>query len=130
LSAEAWWKPTDPKPVIRVCQFHIIQAIGRADFYASTSEDGELDGSKKSKAKRNKKVSVGLDPRSDIAYAFRRIQRYRSDDPRPWEDWVSEFDDAIRAICDKHGISDASQIIIDYFDRNWFSPYWRGVYLN
>jgi hypothetical protein len=123
----AFSRPDDPEPVIRLCQFHVIQAIGRADFFAvdgATEQSGKrVKGAKK---KGRRRIAIGVEARSDICQALRLIQRFRRSDPKPWEDWLEEFRDRIRRICEKWDIEEAEEVILEYFDRHWFSDYWRS----
>lgn len=110
------------EPIIRVCQFHVIQAIGRADFY------GEIEGvSKRSSRRGNKKkrVAVSLEARSDMCKAFRRVQRYRGKNGEKFDTYRARFESEIEAICTKHLIQDAKESILTYFEHSWFSDYWR-----
>jgi hypothetical protein len=138
------------KPVIRICQFHVAQAIGRADFHsdeedtfqAATSENPDTSTGntskkttkarlkkKKTRRQRGRKLSVCKEARNAIVRAFRRIQRYRASDEEPFESYLEAFRSDVRNVCKEYGIVEAVQPILDYFDRNWFSDLWRRVYL-
>lgn len=122
------FKPVFPKANIRVCQFHVMQAIGRADFYKGDTDAGVGNGGDGESGKVGRRISVPLHARAAIAAAFRRVQRYRGDDGVPWEKskHLAQFRRAVTDITDRHGISSIRPRILAYFDHCWFRPYWRS----
>ena len=114
-----------PDSTIRVCLFHIIQAIGHADF-----TDGDVDLGKLRTKKRKKGVirgAVSLKARNTMVAAFCKVQRYRgSIDPKPWCSYRNEFEVDVQAICDDHDIESMIVRILRYFDKYWFTEFWRS----
>jgi hypothetical protein len=118
--------PEFPGAVIRICQFHVTQAIGRADFDA-----GDIDprnhSQKKKKDKKKQCVAVSMRARSAFTNAFRRIQRFCGDeDPEPWSIHKERFDEEISVACEEHEVTEIYSQVIHYFEKYWFSSFWRG----
>lgn len=110
-----------PGAIVRVCQFHVVQAIGRADFHA-TKPDGTSTQTKN-------RVTVGLPLRRDVTNLFRRVQRFRGQaDPKSWEEYRRDFDEGVREACEKHDNEAAAAPVLTYFEKYWFSEYWRSDY--
>jgi hypothetical protein len=125
-------------PVIRICQFHVVQAVGRADFWSSW--DGTEDSvakplhvrenkqsKKRTKTQSRRKLAVSTEARSDFVQAFRILQRYRAGDTEPFEAHFEQFKQRIQRATVKHGIPEASSPVISYFQKNWLSPLWRSM---
>ena len=92
---------------IRVCQFHIVQAILR--WMAST-------------------VKVPQDVKVIIIQHFRLVQRCRNTPDDPWEKSLGTFERMVADTCASFGIPPGNtQTILQYFRDNWFCPEWRGV---
>lgn len=119
--------PVFPDAVIRVCQFHVIQALGRADLHHDDVDPGT---EKVGVTKRKNRISVSKGARADIAVAFRRFQRYGGDDdPTTLNEYKERFREDIVALCDDHSIEAAVPSIMRYFERNWFCNRWRSELL-
>ncbi|KAJ7108452.1 hypothetical protein C8R43DRAFT_905380, partial [Mycena crocata] len=96
-----------PELIVRVCQFHVIQAILRWDRDQDT-------GSARPKLSRPS--------RDKLLHAVRELQRCRSDDQ--WETEVERFRSRIASFADAR----TTTIIMQYFERNWFIPLWRDLW--
>jgi hypothetical protein len=121
-----------PGASIRVCQFHIAQAVGRADFFGDedvVKEKARLAREKTDGAKKRLprvRVAVSLRARKDIFLAFQKIQRYRATDEKPFEYYREIFVQDLREALQKHGLASSLRHIVRYFDKYWFSDLWRG----
>ncbi|KZT31044.1 hypothetical protein SISSUDRAFT_1038738, partial [Sistotremastrum suecicum HHB10207 ss-3] len=103
-----------PKAVIRVCQFHVIQAITR---YNSTSEG---------KKKGRKAIHMSEEMLGMLLVAFRSAQRCRDTKDDPWKAAHEAFNKQIRRICRKYSRLDLILILTEYFDDNWWCEEWRN----
>lgn len=87
--------------VIRVCQFHIVQAIQR--WVEECNKNGSKTGSSKKKTKPRLSVSA----MKDVLVAFRYLQRCRDTVEDPWETALKIFEGELRRICSSHGFKTA-----------------------
>ncbi|KZV90368.1 hypothetical protein EXIGLDRAFT_837845 [Exidia glandulosa HHB12029] len=101
-----------PDAVIRLCQFHVIQAILRWH----TDAEGNLDDL------NPKRPRLTYDQKRQVLDAFRSLQRCRS--VSQWSAYVKTFTSAINNIMKKKNRSMANTLI-QYFERNWFTDFWR-----
>lgn len=111
-----------PNVEVRVCQFHVMDAIQRW-LNVSHSSLVEHDG-KKGKTKSKKTFQVPKEAHADIARAFRFTQRCRQSDD--WPTYVHAFDSAIKGICQQHGVPEQASTITSYFQDNFWCRDWRG----
>jgi hypothetical protein len=128
-----------------LCQFHIIKAIGKADFSGESGmvsdtddEEGKRKRHQKGKAKQKGKkgrgshttpLAVSLRARQSICTEFRKIQRYRGRKGESWDEYYTEFQQGLERIGVKYSIELAVPAILEYFDRNWFCDRWRCKWL-
>ncbi|KAK4701190.1 hypothetical protein P7C70_g5046, partial [Phenoliferia sp. Uapishka_3] len=122
---------------IRLCQFHIIQAILRW----SADSPGAPDRTKK------KDIKITRLAKLEILDAFRALQRYRSAQGatesdaafsiRSEDEWkvaVTLFASRINDLSDWYAEGDESLLwydkVISYFEENWFTPEWRDLWVN
>ncbi|KAF7965873.1 hypothetical protein HWV62_41176 [Athelia sp. TMB] len=103
--------------LIRVCQFHIVQAIQR------WVDERSKKGSKTNKTKPRLSVSA----MKDVLVAFRYLQRCRDTSKDPWNTALSIFEGELRRICTYHGFDNALPVVRDYFRKNWWSEEWRDI---
>jgi hypothetical protein len=121
-----------PDTAVRVCQFHVAQAIGRAKFRSKELEDEPQESrSKKSRQKSSTSTSdhipVSFAIRKKILDEFYRIQRYRGLD-RPgesWSEYLGRFETGLTRVGREEAIEEAVPGILDYFQKNWFCERWR-----
>ncbi|KAG7085788.1 hypothetical protein E1B28_003329 [Marasmius oreades] len=92
------------KVSIRLCQFHVIQALLRWEV------DNVTDSSKP-KLSRIQKFK--------LCWAFRELQR--ASDENEWLQMKKVFEARVASISPSQ-----ASLIIQYFEVNWFSQYWRG----
>ncbi|KAK4702091.1 hypothetical protein P7C70_g4134, partial [Phenoliferia sp. Uapishka_3] len=122
---------------IRLCQFHIIQAILRW----SADSPSPSDRSKK------KNIKITRLAKLEILDAFRALQRYRSAQGakevdevfavRSEEEWkaaVTLFASRISDLSDVYAEEDESLLwydhVIGYFEENWFTDEWRDLWVD
>ena len=113
-----------PGVCIRLCQFHIIQALLRW----TTDDDNSPLKDRKGPRLKIKGKRILLD-------AFRHLQRARSSEPNPtkdqdeqaWSEAKEEFLQTLEDICDKYGSDGMYSKIQQYFEVNWFCNEWRGM---
>ncbi|KAJ6503095.1 hypothetical protein DFH09DRAFT_942314, partial [Mycena vulgaris] len=90
--------------IIRLCQFHVIQAILRWE------RDQDASGARPKLTRKAK---------SKLLYAVRELQRCRS--AEDWEDDVEMFKSRIATFTNRT----TKTAIIAYFEKNWFVDLWR-----
>lgn len=121
-----------PEALIRLCQFHIIQAIARADFFIGDVSLQKLAAKVQQSLKAGKhRIVIGTDTRKKIENAFRKVQRYRGESVgEPWSVFRHRFGEDIRVACEEDMVEEeAAEAILEYFDDYWFCSRWRGQYL-
>jgi hypothetical protein len=92
---------------LRVCQFHIVQAILR--WMAST-------------------VRILQDVKVGIIQHFRLVQQCCDPFDDPWEESLETFEQSIANTYAEFKISPGNtQTVLQYFRDNWFCPEWRGA---
>jgi len=96
-----------PDMAVRLCQFHVIQAILRF----STDSSGDAD----------RPPSISRKERKKILAAFRLLQRCR--DPTKWEQSVQRFEQDVTLFMQQRSPGP----ILQYFRKNWYIPFWRGM---
>ncbi|THU98006.1 hypothetical protein K435DRAFT_886410, partial [Dendrothele bispora CBS 962.96] len=102
-----------PEACIRLCQFHVIQSIIRWE-----DEHGDPESQRPS-LKRPKQHM--------LLYAFRGLQR--AYDEETWDTEKALFLERIRTvILPGHKNRQAREAIIQYFERNWFTAFWRDLW--
>ena len=118
-----------PDAIIRVCQFHIIQAILRWVEERGHGESGKLS---KKTAKRPKKhsghgkLSLPTGAMKEILVAFRWVQRCRNTPNDRWQQAQTIFEANLQWICHSHNCADSLNVISKYFQDNWWCNEWRG----
>jgi hypothetical protein len=116
-----------PNAIIRVCQFHIIQAIGRwaeGDHKGRASEQDRRSGKRGRKKKGLPTLSKSA--LTEVLEAFRYAQRCRNTPDDPWPESQKTFEESLYRICQEHGDLDALKSITAYFKENWWCNEWRG----
>ena len=105
--------------LIRICQFHIIQAIRRWDHELTT-------GNKKTKGKRRRRKTTSLPEKAlvDILHAFRSTQRCRNIDD--WPEAQAAFENRLFTVCVNYDVEDLNATLVEYFRENWWCDDWRG----
>lgn len=109
--------------MIRVCQFHIVQAIQR------WVEERSKNGSKTGHSSKKTKPRLSVSAMKDVLVAFRYLQRCRDTVEDPWDTALTIFEGELRRICSSHGFKTAFSTVRDYFRKNWWSVEWRGMWL-
>ena len=99
-------------PVIRVCQFHIIQAIRRWNHEHFDKRKNIQGAKKKRGAKDNNLPSLPLGAISKVLDAFRSAQRCR--DPSDWRLYQDRFESNLSQICQEYDRVGSKQDIITY----------------
>lgn len=127
--------------MVRICQFHIIQAIlrwlnsqlprragsglekPRRSRPSKRSEDSDLEEAEGERFSANKELIAA------ILDAFRELQRCRT--AQDWPAAHARFEAAVLlavsenpATNEKPGVGDK---ILDYFASTWFNDTWRGT---
>jgi hypothetical protein len=109
-----------PNAIIRVCQFHIIQAIGR---WAEGDHKGRASKQERKSGKRGRKKkgfpTLSKDALTEVLEAFRYAQRCRNTPDDPWSESQKTFEESLYRICKEHGDFDAPKSITAYFKENW-----------
>ena len=118
-----------PDVIVRICQFHIIQAIMRWVL----DPDAEATGPTRSENKKRKKWSkagrmLPRDAMPALLNFFRRLQRCRDTELDPWRPALQVFEDAVRQLCEDYDIPEKAQSVLEYFRNNWWTPVWRGTF--
>lgn len=117
-----------PRAIIRVCQFHIIQAILRWVEERGRGESGKLSkktGKRGKKGTSNNKLSLSGAGMKAMLEAFRWAQRCRNTSRDPWHQAQTIFEGNLRRICQ----ADNLNAIITYFRDNWWCEEWRGSFI-
>ncbi|KAE8246762.1 hypothetical protein A4X03_0g7218 [Tilletia caries] len=96
-----------PETQIRVCQFHIVQAICRWDT--------------DNKANAARPPGIHRKDKAGICFAFRDAQRCNSMDE--WPATQAAFETAIKS-CLKAYKADIIEQVLNYFEVNWWSAPW------
>ncbi|KAG8730395.1 hypothetical protein FRC12_020288 [Ceratobasidium sp. 428] len=109
-----------PSSPIRICQFHVVQAILR---WLKASHKAPSTKPAKKGSKATKSVLVPQDAHEDILKAFRRTQRARTHE----QFLVAQqtFEASIGDICTNYGVPEQHDTICAYFQKNWWSTTWR-----
>jgi hypothetical protein len=103
-----------PNVPIRLCQFHVIQAIIRWDRDVYINAD--------SREYSNPRLSTSLKRR--VLWAFRELQRCRQEED--WEVYRQTFEARLKRYLENEGALFAR--VLGYFTDNWFTEEWRGMY--
>lgn len=125
-----------PNAFIRICQFHIIQAITRWEVDAHPKVKRHKHRKKGKKGKKNTSNSeTGTEAHNisepllvDILDCFRTIQRCRDTPSDPFAVAEQKFNAEVRAACIRHEREDRIRPLIAYFKDNWFCDQWRGMW--
>ncbi|KAE8259487.1 hypothetical protein A4X13_0g997 [Tilletia indica] len=99
-----------PSVQVRVCQFHIMQAICRWDTDTKTGLDRPPGVSRAHKA--------------DICVAFREAQRCRN--PTDWPVTVATFETRVRKILSGYTAAIVT-LVVNYFTRYWWTEPWHEL---
>jgi hypothetical protein len=118
-----------PGAIVRICQFHIIQAIMRWVL----DPDAEANGPTRSGNRKRKKWSkagrmLPRDAMPALLNLFRQLQRCRDTEADPWRSALQAFEDDVRQLCEDHNILEKAQPVLEYFQKNWWTPVWRGMF--
>jgi hypothetical protein len=114
-----------PDTLVRLCQFHIIQAIQR--WVVDRGDGDKLSDPDNPDSGPAMKIRLSKRAKADLLQEFRLTQRCRDMPDDRWEDALEKFERAVDQLCSNHGISDVAPAIIEYFRRNWWCDTWRGV---
>ena len=98
--------------LIRISQFHIIQAIHQWDYELTT-------GNKKTKGKhhRSKRTSLPEKALVELLHAFRSMQHCRN--VNDWPDAQMAFENQLFTICVNYDVEDLNLTLVEYFRENW-----------
>jgi len=97
---------------IRICQFHVMQAILRWD-----RDEGNIN---------QPKPTLNLQRKHMLLYAVRELQRCRTE--ARWPMYVAAFERCVRQIV--AGSSTSFDTIMEHFRSNWFVPAWRDKWID
>lgn len=113
-----------PGAIIRVCQFHIIQAIRRwvRDHFLPQRQK---KGKPTVKLKRAS-PSLPTAAMAQLLDAFRAAQRCRVE--ADWPRHRNIFEQNVRTICAAAELASRAASIIQYFRDNWWCAEWRGMH--
>jgi hypothetical protein len=113
--------------IIRVCQFHIIQAIRRWDYDIGA---GRSNKTARKTGKRPKyQKSLPEEALVEILALFRSTQRCRDTETHPWSEAQTTFEDRLLSICENHGVRSSVTSLTLYFRDNWWCNEWRSAYI-
>ena len=118
-----------PGAIIRVCQFHIIQAIVRWVEERGRGESGKSSkktGKRPKKAGDGGKLSLPTKAMKDVLEAFRWAQRCRNTADDRWAHAQTVFESNLQWICQSYNCAESLNTITKYFRDNWWSEEWRG----
>ncbi|KAF9472489.1 hypothetical protein BDN70DRAFT_770254, partial [Pholiota conissans] len=101
-----------PTSLIRLCQFHVMQAILRWDKEVGNSFEPQV------------RPRLSLERKHLLLRAVRHLQRCRFEDK--WDKAAEEFVESVRRIC--IGSATSAETIIRYFEANWFIPEWKALW--
>lgn len=114
--------------IIRVCQFHIIQAIRKFDYDLGAGHASK-NARKTGKRPRYQK-SLPEEALVEILELFRSTQRCRDTPTHPWSEAQATFEDRLLSICQNHGVESSVTTLTSYFRDNWWCDEWRGWYFS
>ncbi|KAF9525919.1 hypothetical protein CPB83DRAFT_513029 [Crepidotus variabilis] len=101
-----------PQATVRICQFHVMQAILRWD-----KEHGDT-------FEPQPRPTLSLQCKHALLAAVRRLQRCRLSED--WDGDVERFKCDVEKLCE--GSSASSKDILSYFRVNWFTEDWRDLW--
>ncbi|KAJ9121451.1 hypothetical protein QFC22_002067 [Naganishia vaughanmartiniae] len=124
-STKAVWGPDF---LVRLCQFHVIQAIRRwvvehRVLLDGSSSESESDAENEEvETAQHEKPYLPRTAMSELLQLFRCLQRVRNGG-QEWKDAVDRFAEGVRDLCVSFKLPEEdSKKIIDYFEKNWFKP--------
>lgn len=113
---------------IRLCQFHVIQALLRWMQDVGSKSDPNPSDPLSTIEGPAVPFAIPKDLRQDILVHFRVLQRCQN--AEDWDDTVETFKAELQDQCDQYQLQDHKvESLIAFFDRNWFVPEWRGVWI-
>ena len=118
-----------PGAIIRVCQFHIIQAIVRWVEERGRGESGKSSkktGKYPKKAGDGGKLSLSTKAMKEVLEAFRWAQRSRNTADDRWVQAQIVFESNLQRICRSYNYAESLNAITKYFRDNWWCGEWRG----
>ncbi|KAJ7020797.1 hypothetical protein C8F04DRAFT_1316589 [Mycena alexandri] len=101
-----------PGIIIRICQFHVMQAILRWE------RDNAVVGEAQARP------TLDLRRKHQLLWAVREIQRCRQ--PEQWQQYLDQFRQRLDWIAE--GSRTSAQTLWDYFEANWFCDEWRELW--
>ncbi|KAJ7785929.1 hypothetical protein B0H16DRAFT_1445870 [Mycena metata] len=101
-----------PGIIIRICQFHVMQAILRWE------RDNAVVGEAQARP------TLDIRRKHQLLWAVREIQRCR--DPAQWQEYLDQFRQRLEWIAE--GSRNSAQTLWDYFEANWFCDEWRELW--
>ncbi|KAJ9105223.1 hypothetical protein QFC20_004358 [Naganishia adeliensis] len=131
-----------PEVPIRLCQFHVVQAIlrwftdGEKRFEEEAEEAEAVDDAsqnpptKKGRKPKKRDIIPRLpnEAKLELLQCFRELQRWRHGDG-PWSSAVDDFTSSIYKICEKHNCTTRmGTAVTKYFQDNWFIDEWRDMW--
>lgn len=125
LTRIVWGDAVGTTVHLRLCQFHIVQAILRYfnDVASKKGDDSSIDTTDGNPIR----FRLVKEAREKVLVYFRALQRCR--DPEEWDDAVEEFQSNVREACQDLNVTDARIVILlAYFDLNWLCDEWRGAF--
>ncbi|KAI0744700.1 hypothetical protein C8Q76DRAFT_605694, partial [Earliella scabrosa] len=97
-------RDADPDALIRLCQFHTVQAIIRLDT---------------DKGDRGSPMRIPLTVKFEVVYFFRVLQRCRT-----WDEWPTARDAFLRRTSADARKQAQWVFLREYFETNWFTEEW------
>ncbi|KAJ6488269.1 hypothetical protein C8R47DRAFT_1216070 [Mycena vitilis] len=104
--------PVFPRVIVRICQFHVMQAILRWE------RDGSAPGEQQARP------TLDIRRKHQLLWAVRAVQRCR--DPAQWQAHINQFRQRLDYITE--GSRTSSATLWNYFEANWFCDEWRDLW--
>ncbi|TFK84227.1 hypothetical protein K466DRAFT_496987, partial [Polyporus arcularius HHB13444] len=101
-----------PLALVRLCQFHVVQAITRLE-----RDSGD----------RGSPMRLGVELKAEIIYHFRRLQRCRTHEAWP-EAERTFFRNTSTSVSDLARYQAQYEFIYQYFKVNWFTEEWIPIF--
>ncbi|KAK0548968.1 hypothetical protein OC844_006942 [Tilletia horrida] len=96
-----------PEAQVRICQFHIVQAILRWDT--------------DNRSKNDRPPGISISDKQRLCRAFRRAQRCRL--KKEWPSFLTAFESKVHGILSTYKAGTADSVL-EYFRTNWWAEEW------
>lgn len=119
-----------PGVIVQICQFHIIQAITQwvLDPDAAKSTGPAMSENRKHKKWSKAGRMLPRDAIPDLLNLFRQLQRCHDTELDPWRSALQTFEDGVWQLCKDHNVPEKAQSVLEYFQKNWWTPIWCGMF--